>query len=253
MKVLSVMAHPDDAEFLCAGTLALLGEEGWGIGIATMTPGDVGSMTLSREEIAAVRRGEAADAAAILRANYTCLEFEDLTIAYGEDAKRRVCELMRRERPDIVITHARTDYMADHEETARIVVEAAFASTIPNWEAGTEPPCGKMPVVLHADPVELIDAAGNRVSARKIVDITDVIGVKERTLARHESQRSWLKAQHGEDEYILSMKRWAAARAKDFKAKGVRYAEGFNQHLGHGFPKDDLLTEALGGKLVRTR
>ena len=71
-------------------------------------------------------------------------------------------------------------------------------------------------------------------------------------LVAHESQRSWLRAQHGEDEYILSMKRWCADRARDFGRRSVRYAEGFNPHLGHSFPKDDLLTEALGRKRVKT-
>ena len=48
---LSIGAHPDDAEFMCAGTLALLHERGWEIHIATMTPGDCGTVQYSREEI----------------------------------------------------------------------------------------------------------------------------------------------------------------------------------------------------------
>ena len=43
--VLSVLAHPDDAEFLCAGTLIrLVVEHGWRAHIASMTAGDCGSM-----------------------------------------------------------------------------------------------------------------------------------------------------------------------------------------------------------------
>ncbi len=37
---LSLLAHPDDAEILCAGTLIRLKEAGWEIYIATLTPGD---------------------------------------------------------------------------------------------------------------------------------------------------------------------------------------------------------------------
>ena len=56
--VLSVLAHPDDAEFLCAGTLIrLTSEHGWQVHVASMTPGDCGSTELPAEEIAAVRRG----------------------------------------------------------------------------------------------------------------------------------------------------------------------------------------------------
>ncbi len=254
--VLAVMAHPDDIEITCAGTLALLKRAGWNIHLATMTAGDLGSMTLPRAEISRVRRGEAEAAAKILGAGYTCLGFDDLTILYDAPSKRRVCGLLREVRPDLVITHSSHDYMTDHTETPRIVREAAFASTIPNWTAalnGTPaPPCAKMPVILYADPIENIDAEGRRVPARLVVDITSVMETKERMLACHESQRSWLRAQHGEDEYILSMKRWGADRAKDFRKKTVKYAEGFMPHLGHGFPKDDHLSKALGKRLVRT-
>jgi LmbE family N-acetylglucosaminyl deacetylase len=253
--VLAVMAHPDDIEITCAGTLALLGRAGWGVHLATMTAGDLGSMTLSREEISRVRRGEAEKSAALLGAAYTCLGFDDLTIVYDQDSKRRVCGLLREVRPDLVITHSPYDYMTDHTETPRLVREAAFASTIPNWTASRNgkpaPPCGRIPVILYADPIENIDAEGRRVKATLAVDITPVIDLKERMLACHESQRSWLRSQHGEDEYLLSMRRWGADRAKDFRKKGVKYAEGFTPHRGHGFPKDDLLTAALGKTRVK--
>jgi LmbE family N-acetylglucosaminyl deacetylase len=58
-KVLAVFAHPDDAEFMCAGTLALLRNKGWRISMATLTPGDCGTKELSREEISRIRRNEA--------------------------------------------------------------------------------------------------------------------------------------------------------------------------------------------------
>jgi LmbE family N-acetylglucosaminyl deacetylase len=255
MNALAVMAHPDDIEFTCAGTLALLKRAGWNIFLATMTPGDVGSMRLSREAISEIRRAEAAASAAILGAGYACLEFDDLAIVYGAEAKRRVCGLIRQQRPDLIIAPASVDYMADHEETSRIVREAAFASTVPNFALGSgvkpAPPCEKIPAILCADPIGLCNSEGKLVRAGQAVDISSVIDIKEKMLAAHESQRSWLKAQHGEDEYILSMKRWSAQRARDFKRKAVRYAEGFRRHLGHGFPKQDCLTEALGSKLVR--
>jgi len=254
--VLAVMAHPDDIEITCAGTLVLLKRAGWKVAMATMTPGDVGSMSLSREKISAVRRKEAAASATLLAADYTCLEFDDLAIVYGEDAKRRVCALIRSVRPDLMIAPSREDYMADHTETSRTVVEAAFASTVPNWrtEAGPEghPPCESIPAILYADPIGLLNWEGKRTGAHRVVDITAVMDVKEKMLAKHESQRSWLRAQHGEDEYLLSMKRWSADRARDYRKKGVRFAEGFTRHMGHGFPHSDFLVKALGRKLVKT-
>jgi LmbE family N-acetylglucosaminyl deacetylase len=254
--VLALMAHPDDIEFTCAGTLALLARAGWSVHMATMTGGDLGSMTLAPQAIARLRRREAAASAAILSAPYTCLGFRDLTIVYNERAKRRVCALIRQVRPDLIVTHPPRDYMADHEETARIAREAAFASTVPNWRAilhrRQPPPCARVAGLLYSDPLGIIDAEGRRVPAGQVVDITAVIAIKERMLAAHASQRDWLRRQHGEDEYLQAMRRWAAERARDFGRRAVRYAEGFQQHLGHGFPHTDLLTLALGKNRVKT-
>jgi LmbE family N-acetylglucosaminyl deacetylase len=256
MRVLAVMAHPDDIEMTCAGTLALLRRAGWDVHLATMTAGDLGSSSLSRAAIARVRKKEAATSAALLGAGYTCLGFDDLTIVYDEKTKRRTSALLRLVRPDLVIVPSPVDYMADHEETPRIVREAAFASTVPNWKASLggrmPPPCTKIPVLLYADPIDNIDHFGRWVPAQYVVDITGSIDLKEQMLACHDSQRSWLRQQHGEDEYLVWMRRVGADRARDFGQPAVHYAEGFRQHLGHGFPREDYLTAALGPGLVKT-
>src|SRR5438045_2042077 len=84
-----------------------------------------------------------------------------------------------------------------------------LASTIPNWKAtfNGKPAKAvkKMPAILYADPIDNIDAQGRRVPARYVVDITSVLDMKEKMLAAHDSQRSWLREQHGEDEYLLWM------------------------------------------------
>jgi LmbE family N-acetylglucosaminyl deacetylase len=256
MRVLAVMAHPDDIEMTCAGTLILLRRAGWDVHLATMTAGDQGTATRSRSEIARIRKREAAASARLLGATYTCLGFDDLTIVYGEKTKRPVSALLRLVRPDLVIVPPPVDYMADHEETPRIVREAAFASTVPNWKAslaGKRPrPCDKLPAILYADPIDNIDHFGRRVRPQYVVDVTGSVDLKEKMLACHDSQRSWLRHQHGEDEYLLWMRRVGADRARDFGHPRVRYAEGFRQHLGHGFPREDHLTAALGKRLVRT-
>jgi LmbE family N-acetylglucosaminyl deacetylase len=257
--VLAVMAHPDDIEITCAGTLILLHRVGWRVHMATMTAGDMGSRRHSRAAIARIRRREAAASARLLGAEYTCLGFDDLTITYGEASKRRVSGFLREVCADLLITAAPVDYMADHEETARIVREAAFASTMPNWQsrgsrAPSAPrlhqPCDRVPALLYADPIDLSDHFGRRLPARYLVDITPVIELKEQMLAAHESQRSWLREQHGEDEYLHWMRRLGADRARDADRAAVRYAEGFVPHLGHGFPHDDVLTAALGADCV---
>lgn len=254
--LLALMAHPDDIEITCAGTLALFARAGWQVQMATMTAGDLGSATLPRRVIARVRQQEAAASAALLGARYTCLGFADLCITCDAASKRRVSGFVRHVRPDLVIVPSPVDYMADHEETPRIVREACFASTVPNWKAtwAGRPvaPCPKLPAVLYADPIGNVDHFGRRLPARQAVDITDVIALKQQMLACHRSQRDWLRQQHGEDDYLRFMRRCAQDRARDFGRRTVRYAEGFTQHLGHGFPPDDLLTQVLGERRVRT-
>lgn len=243
--VLALMAHPDDIEILCAGTLLLLRAKGWDVHLATMTAGDLGSRDLSPAKIARVRRNEAAAAAKLLGADYTCLGERDLCITCSVPGKRQVSALIRRVRPDLLITHSPTDYMADHEETSRLAREGAFAAAVPNWRCSEKTPLAALPSILYADPIDAVDILGRRQPASIFVDVTSVIDLKSDLLACHASQRDWLRAQHGVDEYLLWMRRCGSARAADARLPASRFAEGYNPHHGHGYPADDILTRAI--------
>ncbi|HLN54353.1 MAG TPA: PIG-L family deacetylase, partial [Bacteroidales bacterium] len=108
--VLGIFAHPDDAEIMCAGTLALLKKSGMEIHISTMTGGDKGSASLSREEISGIRRTEAVMSASILDGTYHCLGFKDIYLFYNADTINRTVELIRRVKPLIVFTASPSDY-----------------------------------------------------------------------------------------------------------------------------------------------
>lgn len=240
-NILAIHAHPDDVEFQCAGTLSLLRDRGHRITIATMTPGDCGSAELDSEAIAAVRRAEAKAAADILGAAYYCLEFRDLGIVHDNPSRRRVVELLRRVRPDIVITAPPVDYMADHEMTSRLVRDATFGASIPNYktlEPDPAAPTERLPHLYYVDPIEGIDYFGNRLPAGFYVDVTAAFATKRRMLACHQSQRGWLFKQHGIDEYLAIQERWARSRGDEI---GVDFAEAFRQHIGHPYPHDNLL------------
>ncbi len=243
--VLSVLAHPDDAEFLCAGTLIRLAREhGWAAHVATMTPGDCGSAELPPEAISAVRRREGAHAAALIGATYHCLEERDLLIVYGEPALERVTRLLREVRPTVVLTHSPADYMLDHEVTSAVVRAAAFAAPIPNFLAGRlPPPLAHIPHLYYCDPIEGKDALGRDVEPGFCVDVSSVIEDKAAMLARHASQREWLLKHHGMDQYVQAMRDWSAHRGRRIQAA---YAEGFRQHLGHSYPQNNLLARLLG-------
>jgi len=240
--VLSLLAHPDDAEFVCAGTLSLLKKAGWEVHIATMTPGDKGSAEHTREEISRIRKKEAANAARLPGATYHCLELEDIYILYNRESINRATSLIREIRPSIVFTSSPADYMIDHEITALITQTACFSAGIKNLEI-SETPFEFIPYLYYCDPMEGKDKLGNPVNPSIYVDITSEIQVKEQMLACHESQRNWLLSHHKMDEYLLSMKRFSGQRGSE---TGVTYAEGFRQHLGHGYPQDNILKSILG-------
>jgi N-acetylglucosamine malate deacetylase 1 len=233
--VVSILAHPDDAEFLCAGTLIRLQREhGFEVHVASMTPGDCGSVEHGPEEISRIRRREGAHA----------VEERDLLICYGEPTIEKVTRLLRQVRPSIVITHSPTDYMLDHEMTSTVVRAAAFGAPIPNFLADRElgPSIEHIPHVYYCDPIEGKDPVGREVPPGFCIDIGKVIDLKAEMLARHASQRAWLMKHHGMDQYIQAMKDWGAHRGKQC---GVQYAEGFRQHLGHSYPQDNLLGKWL--------
>jgi LmbE family N-acetylglucosaminyl deacetylase len=245
--VLSLLAHPDDAEFLCAGVLIRLAREhGWRVHVASMTPGDCGSAESPPEEIARIRRAEGARAAGLIGAEYHCVEERDLRIFYEERPLERVTRLLRRVRPRIVLTHSPADYMLDHEVASTLARAAAFGAPIPNFfsDRGHGPPLEHIPHLYYCDPIEGKDALGREVEPGLCVDISAVIDVKAAMLGAHASQRDWLLKHHGMDQYIESMRDWSARRGRRI---GVAYAEGFRQHLGHGYSQDDLLGKLLGG------
>jgi N-acetylglucosamine malate deacetylase 1 len=245
LRVLAIHAHPDDVEFQCAGTLILLREAGHLVTIATMTPGDCGSAVHDAETIAAIRRDEARAAASMIGAEYLCVEFRDLAIFNDDDSRRRVTEILRRTRPDIILTAPPVDYIADHEMTSLLVRDACFAASCPNyatrqWEPA--PPLSGIPHLYFVDPLEGSDRDGSRVPVDFHVDVSSVFATKRQMLACHASQREWLLRQHGIDEYLESQARWGAIRGVEI---GVEQAEAFRQYRGHPYPQDNLLLSAI--------
>jgi N-acetylglucosamine malate deacetylase 1 len=244
--VLSLLAHPDDAEFLCAGTLCRLVQEcGWQAHLATLTAGDCGSAELDPEAISRIRRAEAAGAAERIGGSYHCLEERDLLLSYNEGTLERVTRLLRQLRPQVVLTHSPDDYMLDHEVTSTLARAATFAAPVPNFlcDRGHPPPLERIPHLYYCDPIEGKDLLGREVAPGLVIDITAVIDAKEAMLACHASQRDWLFKHHGMDQYIESMRQWGAKRGRPY---GVAFAEGFRQHRGHSYPQDDLLGRLLG-------
>ena len=247
--ILAVLAHPDDAEFLCAGTLLRLRRErGWNVHVATLTAGDCGSADLGPDAIAAIRRAEGKAACDAVGFAYHCVGVLDLRVKFCDEQLDAVARLLDEVRPSVVITHSPDDYHLDHEQTSVLVRAATFAAPITNFlhrpgHAEPHPPLDAIPHLFYCDPLEGKDIFGRPVAAAFSIDISTVVAAKATMLAAHESQRAWLRKHHGVDNLVQSMTDWSASRGK---AAGVPYAEGFRQHLGHSYPQSNLLGELLG-------
>jgi LmbE family N-acetylglucosaminyl deacetylase len=237
---LAFLAHPDDAEFLCAGTLIRLRAAGGTVNIATATAGDGGTLTQDKWSISATRTAEGRKAAALIGATYHCLDERDIFVVFDKPTIQRAIDLFRKVAPSLVFTHAAKDYMMDHEQVSMLARAASFAYGIPNVSPLPRPAEAMVPYLYYCDPVGGVDPYGKPVEPTTYVKITAQYEKKQAMLACHASQREWLRAHHGMDEYREAMKRHARQRGQEC---GEHYAEAFVQHRGHAYPGDDLLTK----------
>jgi N-acetylglucosamine malate deacetylase 1 len=249
--VLAVFAHPDDIEFVAAGTLLRLREAGWQIHYLNLSGGDCGSMTTSADEMRAIRAQEGRAAAAMLGAEFHESLASDLCIFYEERLLRRLAAIVRQVQPRIVLTHSPEDYMEDHMNTARLAVTAAFARGMPNFT--TDPPVAPIAgdvAVYHAMPHGLCDGLRRPVVPDLFVDTTAMQAVKRQALAAHASQKEWLDATQGMDSYLDAGD--AAARAVGRMSGRFHYAEGWRRHLHLGLSAtdDDPLAATLPSQVV---
>jgi len=248
MRILAFHAHPDDAEILAGGTLALLAARGHELVIATMTYGDCGSAHMSSQETAEVRRREAEQAAALLGASYRSAGFQDLAVYNNDPSRRRVTAILREVRPDIVITASPVDYMCDHEAASVLVRDCCFGAPAPNYAAeGAAPPLPSIPHLYFMQPLGNVDREGLFVAPDFVVDVSSVMETKRALAACHKSQRDWLRAHHGMDEYLDMMERWSRRLGEEV---GCGFGEGFRRYKGHPYPQTPLLEGLLEGLVL---
>src|SRR5262249_41030259 len=150
---------------------------------------------------------------------------QDGFVVYDKPTLRKAVDLFRRVAPSIVFTHAPKDYMLDHEMVSLLAREASFLyAGSPNISTFPRLPGSVIPHLYYCDPIEGVDPFGELVTPTTFIDITASMEQKVRMLACHASQREWLRAHHGIDEYLLAMERHARARGE---MAGVTFAEAF--------------------------
>jgi LmbE family N-acetylglucosaminyl deacetylase len=246
--VLSLHAHPDDAEAWNAGTLKLLKEKGYKIVIATITGGDLGGCNMTMEETAKLRYGEAKNAAAVLDAEYYSLGGTDGFLFDTEELRLKVVSLIRNVKAGIIFTHLPTDYHSDHRTTANIVETAAMISSLDPVPV-EEKPLEITPLLYHSSPLTLSDPLGSRIAPPHFfIDVTSVIETKREMLGYHISQINLMRHMHKMEDffgYVLEGNRNYG------KMVGVEYAEVYWQHLGGGFQKEPQVQRDLSEFLIK--
>jgi LmbE family N-acetylglucosaminyl deacetylase len=252
LRAMAVAAHPDDIEFLMAGTLLLLKQRGFEIHYMTLSSGNCGSMEWSPAKTRSVRRKESIAAAKILGATYHPSLADDLEILYEVKLLRRLAAVIREVRPNILLIPSPQDYMEDHTNTCRLAVNAAFARGMPNFR--TVPAREAIPeevTIYHGMPHGLRDSLRQPIVPELFVNTESVHKMKRQALAAHASQKEWLDATQGIDSYLEMMDEMSLELGR--MSGRFKHAEGWRRHSHFGFSARDEnpLSQLLGKVCVR--
>lgn len=238
MNIVAIGAHPDDVEVMCAGTLARCAARGDKVFIATSTSGNIGSAHHTMEEIAAIRKREAAASAALIGAEYLCLDYDDEMFFESRDARLAFINLVRHCRADVILTHSPVDYNPDHELTSKIVRDIAVMIPIAHLKTDAKP-YHRVPSIWYFEP-----ALSMGFVPTDYVDITDTFEIKMKMLGCMESQKQWMADNYSQlggdlDRFFDTIRITSEFRGMQ---AGCRYAEGFVRALS-GFR--GMLTERV--------
>jgi len=227
VNILAIGAHPDDVEFLCAGTLLKYRSQGHKIFIALTTSGNQGSNGHdSREQIAAIREAEQLEAAKFFDAEVRFLRFDDELLIDSQEVRRAVLNAMRWANPDVIFTNPPWDPSPDHAETGKVVGKMMLSLPGKNLPAD-EPPISKKVSLFYWDIPGAIDF-----QPEVYVDISYFLEKKLEAVSKHQSQVEWMAHYTDDDflEYCTTL-----ARIRGIQA-ACKYAEGFRAFRIHGYP-----------------
>lgn len=239
MIVLAAAAHPDDIEFMMAGTLLRLKDAGCEIHLWNLANGCCGSATLSREEAISVRWQEAQASAKLAGGTAHPPLFDDLGIFYDASSIAHAAAMIRKIQPDIILTQSPQDYMEDHQNTTRLVVTGAFTRAMKNFVTSPEVAIYDKPVALyHALPHGLNDALRQPVPPHFFTDIGPVLARKRAMLACHASQKKWLDVTQGMDAYLDEMERMSGEVGR--MSGKYQFSEGWRSHSHLGLGPEDF-------------
>jgi LmbE family N-acetylglucosaminyl deacetylase len=219
-SALVIFAHPDDAEFMCGGTVAAWAREGTEVHYCAVTDGSAGSNEpgVTREQMIPIREREQRAAARILGvSSVSFLGFRDGELEVTLETRRAVTRVVRRVRPDVIVA----------PDPSRLWSGSGYVNHWDHKQAGVLALCAIMPDApsrpqfpeLLDEGLEPFEVPNLWLSAEEpdtYVDITKTLDLKLAALRAHASQG-------GEEA-----EEWVRERARELGVQGgMEYAEAF--------------------------
>ncbi len=184
LRLLILGAHPDDAEFHAGGLVSLYRQRGHLVKMVSLSNGAAGHHALAAEVLAAIRRGEAANSAAVVGAASEVWDYPDGELQPTLELRRRVIREIRGFRPDLLLTHRTNDYHPDHRAAGQVVQDASFMVRVPRIVPEV-PALQRDPVVAFmSDPF----TKPSPLKADVVLDVTAQVDTIVAMLASHRSQ-----------------------------------------------------------------
>lgn len=224
-KIAVIMAHPDDAEFICAGAVASWVKQGDEVVYVLLTSGDKGSddPEMTPERLVATREAEQRDAAHILGVkDVTFLKYPDAYLEPNLELRKALVRVIRRLKPDVVVCQDPTVRWADqsyiNHPDHRAAGEATLAAIFPSARDRLTFP-ELLLEGLEPHRVREVYLAG-ALEPDMAIDITAEMDTKLDSLRAHASQVTV------DDEFTETIRTWARETAEKHPGHG-EYAESF--------------------------
>ena len=187
LDVLAFGTHPDDLEIACGGTLIQLARQGYRVGAADLTRGELGT-----RGTAAIRARETAAATRILGLSLRVnLGIPDGNIETSQENLVTVIRLIRQHRPRLLLAPYWEERHYDHVHGSQLVSEAAFYSGLAKIETG-EASFRPFRVLYYVSRIEFRPSF--------VVDISDTFEAKMKALRCYRSQFHRGRAASGASE-----------------------------------------------------
>jgi bacillithiol biosynthesis deacetylase BshB1 len=215
--VAGICAHPDDAELVMGGTLALAAAQGRRVALVDLTRGEAGSRGTPE-----TRAAEAEAAARILGvAHRETLGLPDARLAVTPEQKDVVVEAVRRLRPRVVLLQHWEQRHPDHAAASRLVYDACFLAGLRNYRPDLGAAFRPAKLVYSVTMTEAMEVAPTLV--------VDISSVWERKLLAISAFASQFAAAPGEPRLPLDRFQSAVelAARRHGQRIGVQYGEGF--------------------------